>query len=100
MHIFDSWPRRPLGVMLILGTLLGIGSLSAARDEQPSTAKEACADDNGGLTLPPGFCATVFADNIGHARHLVVPVERPTVSQSSPPGNEERETEGSIRPGG
>jgi glucose/arabinose dehydrogenase len=58
--------------MLILGTLLGIGSLSAARDEQPSTAKEACADDNGGLTLPPGFCATVFADNIGHARHLVV----------------------------
>ena len=22
--------------------------------------------------LPAGFCATVFADNIGHARHLVV----------------------------
>jgi hypothetical protein len=22
--------------------------------------------------LAPGFCATVFADNIGHARHLVV----------------------------
>ena len=27
---------------------------------------------NGGITLPPGFCATIFADNIGHARHLVV----------------------------
>jgi len=25
-----------------------------------------------GLTLPPGFCATVFADSIGAARHLVV----------------------------
>src|SRR5579884_1252865 len=25
-----------------------------------------------GLSLPPGFCATVFADNLGHARHLVV----------------------------
>ena len=25
-----------------------------------------------GLTLPPGFCATVFADGIGHARHMVV----------------------------
>src|SRR2546430_6762555 len=34
--------------------------------------KPTCADDNGGITLPAGFCATVFADNIGHARHLVV----------------------------
>jgi glucose/arabinose dehydrogenase/mono/diheme cytochrome c family protein len=24
------------------------------------------------LTLPAGFCATVFADDIGHARHMVV----------------------------
>ena len=30
------------------------------------------ACDNAGLTLPDGFCATVFADSIGHARHLVV----------------------------
>ena len=28
--------------------------------------------DNAGLTLPRGFCATVFADSIGHARHLAV----------------------------
>lgn len=32
----------------------------------------ACAADNGGLTLSPGFCATVFADDLGHARHLTV----------------------------
>jgi glucose/arabinose dehydrogenase/mono/diheme cytochrome c family protein len=31
-----------------------------------------CEQDNGGLTLPTGFCATVFADGIGHARHMVV----------------------------
>jgi glucose/arabinose dehydrogenase/mono/diheme cytochrome c family protein len=31
-----------------------------------------CAPDNGGLTLPEGFCATVFADSLGHARHLAV----------------------------
>jgi glucose/arabinose dehydrogenase/mono/diheme cytochrome c family protein len=31
-----------------------------------------CAEDDGGLKLPPGFCATVFADGIGHARHMVV----------------------------
>lgn len=31
----------------------------------------ACPDANAGLTLPPGFCASVFADELGHARHLV-----------------------------
>jgi glucose/arabinose dehydrogenase len=32
----------------------------------------ACAADNGGITLPNGFCASVFADSLGHARHIVV----------------------------
>ena len=32
----------------------------------------ACPGGNVGITLSQGFCATVFADNIGHARHLVV----------------------------
>jgi glucose/arabinose dehydrogenase len=31
-----------------------------------------CAPDNGGITLPPGFCAVVVADHLGAARHLVV----------------------------
>ncbi len=31
-----------------------------------------CAPDNGGITLPPGFCASVFADTLGHARQLAV----------------------------
>jgi glucose/arabinose dehydrogenase len=33
---------------------------------------DACPSDNTGIVLPPGFCATIFADNLGHARHLVV----------------------------
>jgi glucose/arabinose dehydrogenase/mono/diheme cytochrome c family protein len=37
-----------------------------------ATANGSCPGDNGGLSLPPGFCATVFADHLGHARHLVV----------------------------
>src|SRR6516165_3080990 len=37
-----------------------------------TTAPDACAGDNGAITLSPGFCATVFADKLGHARHLVV----------------------------
>ena len=35
-------------------------------------ASEACPNDDSGLKLPAGFCATIFADGIGHARHLVV----------------------------
>ncbi len=31
-----------------------------------------CPTDDTALTLPPGFCASIFADDLGHARHLVV----------------------------
>jgi len=31
-----------------------------------------CAADNGGLTLPNGFCASIFADSLGNPRHLTV----------------------------
>ncbi|HUL11407.1 MAG TPA: PQQ-dependent sugar dehydrogenase [Methylococcaceae bacterium] len=60
--------------MLTVGMLLAGSASTAAGDESKtiSTAAEACAGENGGIALPPGFCATVFADNIGHARHLVV----------------------------
>ncbi len=47
----------------------GDGSASATAD---TTFPAKCVGDNAGLTLPAGVCATVFADSIGHARHLVV----------------------------
>jgi glucose/arabinose dehydrogenase/mono/diheme cytochrome c family protein len=55
----------------------GLAVLSGAAGSVPAAAPvtasgTACAGDNGGIVLSPGFCATVFADNIGHARHLVV----------------------------
>src|SRR5580692_6084876 len=31
-----------------------------------------CPETNSGITLSPGFCASIFADNLGHARHLAV----------------------------
>ena len=31
-----------------------------------------CDANNASLTLPPGFCATVFADKVGAPRHMVV----------------------------
>jgi glucose/arabinose dehydrogenase len=41
-------------------------------DSAKQTKSPSCPNDDTGLTLPIGFCATVFADGIGHARHLVV----------------------------
>ena len=32
-----------------------------------------CDPDNGGLSLPEGFCAVVFADDLGRPRHIDVP---------------------------
>ena len=32
----------------------------------------ACGKDSAGLALPPGFCASAFAEGLGHARHLSV----------------------------
>ena len=58
----------------ILGLLLMSVQPSAAQGARNTTssAGNACEGDSGGITLSPGFCATVFADNIGHARHMVV----------------------------
>jgi glucose/arabinose dehydrogenase/mono/diheme cytochrome c family protein len=70
---------RPCGSLLsaiaILGALCGYtASVSAQnpRSRGPQTNNHACPHDDSGLQLPPGFCATVFADGIGHTRHLVV----------------------------
>ena len=46
--------------------------LATAQDATTSRQPEKCPGDNGGLTLSPGFCASIFADNLGHVRHMVV----------------------------
>src|SRR3989442_1636106 len=38
----------------------------------PPPPAPACDPDNGGVTLPDGFCAVVVADQVGAPRHLVV----------------------------
>src|SRR4030088_1493367 len=74
------------GVIYLLATLTIVGSLARAKTESSTktadtgaaasstvaSSSTACAGNNDGLALPPGFCATVFADNIGHPRHIVV----------------------------
>jgi glucose/arabinose dehydrogenase/mono/diheme cytochrome c family protein len=43
-----------------------------AQTGQRATGAATCSENTTGITLPPGFCATVFADKLGHPRHLVV----------------------------
>ncbi|MGO9988726.1 MAG: c-type cytochrome [Steroidobacteraceae bacterium] len=55
----------------VCAALAGAGACAAGANAAAS-ANANCPGEDSGLTLPPGFCATVFADDIGHARHLVV----------------------------
>jgi len=58
-------PRPSIIAVLVALTTPGIIAAQAA-----SAAK--CAPDNAGLKLPAGFCASIFADSVRGARHLVV----------------------------
>jgi glucose/arabinose dehydrogenase/mono/diheme cytochrome c family protein len=76
--------RQPvLSGALLAAALLAIGCTrsdkretgalgEASRDSGRSAAANAPACPRTELTLPDGFCATVFADSIGHARHMAV----------------------------
>jgi len=55
------------GTKLVVLVVAAAATLAAVPRDRP-----ACPPDNAGLTLPDGFCATVFADNLGHPRHITV----------------------------
>jgi hypothetical protein len=46
-------------------------SESAAAPAAAGSPSKACEGD-AGIVVPAGFCASIFADNLGHARHLAV----------------------------
>jgi glucose/arabinose dehydrogenase len=66
-------------------SLTMLATIAACADDQsqrsnPATSGDGnagalavvCAADNGGITLPPGFCATIFADPGGKLRQIAV----------------------------
>src|SRR5277367_6513815 len=64
---------------ILLPAVAGLGALCVGNSwisDQPKVGAQSksmvCPETDSGLTLPGGFCATIFADNIGHARDLVV----------------------------
>lgn len=53
------------------GALALVMLVACGRREQPVGATGECDADNAGLELLEGFCARVFADDVGPARHIV-----------------------------
>ncbi len=60
--------------MTRLGRACAVAALAASAGPmllaQPKPALPTCDADNGGLTLPAGFCAQVVADNLGIGRQM------------------------------
>jgi glucose/arabinose dehydrogenase/mono/diheme cytochrome c family protein len=61
-------------LFVIAIALIAAAPVCVAQSSQNTAAAQqqtgGCAAGNGGITLSPGFCATVFADNLGHARQM------------------------------
>ena len=47
-------------------------SAAAASATAQQVRPAGCDEGNAGLTLPAGFCASLFAEGLGHARHLAI----------------------------
>ncbi len=71
--------RQPLSRLLIIALAATACADSAAGPDPnagillaKSSESSLCDADNGGLTLPPGFCAVVVVKGVGRARHMAV----------------------------
>src|SRR3984957_9363678 len=70
----DARYKNPWFVIAMLGALC-TPSFSTPAQSAPAETRSrsaACPETDSGLKLPAGFCASIFADGIGHAGHLVV----------------------------
>ena len=79
--MFDRSPCLTLGLAAALSLAACSGGDSSANRPDTVGAKgsataaatpPACTTGTADLTLPAGFCATIFADSVSHARHVAV----------------------------
>jgi glucose/arabinose dehydrogenase len=63
-------PATEASVKKLFTLIFLLGCVFASSNDVAATFR--CAPDNGGIQLPAGFCASVFADNLGTARHMTV----------------------------
>jgi glucose/arabinose dehydrogenase/mono/diheme cytochrome c family protein len=81
LHIELGWETQ-MNAKLKAAVVIGAGAaillaMSAglavqAQPKAPAAGGAICPGGDTGITLPPGFCATVFADNVGNVRHIAV----------------------------
>ena len=64
--------RRRASATSAFALVLAAAALPAVAATSDAAVASACPAGATGITLSPGFCATVFADNLGHVRHLLV----------------------------
>jgi glucose/arabinose dehydrogenase/mono/diheme cytochrome c family protein len=81
MELFNPCKAVLSGVVTLLSGVVAIAAMCTGSLLEPGQNHSSavaggnslgCPSDDSGLKLPAGFCATVFADGIGHARHMVV----------------------------
>src|SRR5438876_2558073 len=71
----SNFYKTLLYAVVVLSAMYVGNSLAPDQSQSSPTAgakRQACPNDDSGVQLPGGFCATIFADGIGHARHMVV----------------------------
>jgi glucose/arabinose dehydrogenase len=59
-----------VAVLAVAAVMAQIGATRVVAETPAHKATASCPGGSTGITLPKGFCATIFADKIGHARQL------------------------------
>ena len=59
-------------LLLITGCSSPDTGSETANEQERTSADIVCDSDNGGITLPDGFCASVVVDSLGPSRHIAV----------------------------
>src|SRR5262249_10252067 len=66
----EKTPSNERAKINLPSAILGLFVMALVAPHGASAAE--CQNQDTGITLSPGFCATIFADNLGHVRHLAV----------------------------
>lgn len=85
---------RSIRYLATIGVVSALSGCGQPPQKQETAAAERC--DTAGLELPPGFCATVFADKIGHVRHIVAGADGMLYANSAPDPEDDAVASGLI----
>ena len=89
MKLVRTSSAAAVALMLVVCGLDACSKKDSPRAGADSTraAAPSCPGDAGGITLPAGFCATIFADSLGQTRHIAVAANGDVYVNSSSDGS-------------